>query len=142
MSYNIAHYSSILERFPMKIRSILFTFTTVLLLAGCGDPDARSKEKKANPTFMFWCFRKEIVSADYLVPAMRTTEAANYIQSRLKAVPGYESSSYDLSSHTITVDYKSSQVRKMNFEEAIAQSGFAVNHRPAYPKAKLPEGIK
>ena len=30
----------------------------------------------------------------------------------------------------------------MNIEEAIALSGFAVNGRPANPKAKIPEGIK
>jgi len=113
-----------------------------LLTAGCGDQEARAKEKKASPTFMFWCFRKEIVSDDYHVPGMKTEAAAQYLQAKMKTVPGYENSSYDLASNTLTVTYKSSTVRKMNFEEAIAMAGFKANNRPANPKAKVPEGIK
>jgi len=113
-----------------------------LLLSGCGDAAAKAREKKTKPTFMFWCFRKEIVSADYHVPQMTTPQSAAYIQSHLKAVPGYESSTYDLATTTLTVSYQSSTVRKMNFEEAIALSGFAVNGRPANPKAKIPAGVK
>lgn len=113
-----------------------------LLTAGCGDQEARAKEKKASPTFMFCCFRKEIVSDDYHVPGMKTETAAQYLQAKMKTVPGYESSSYDLASNTLTVTYKSSTVRKMNFEEAIAMAGFKANNRPANPKAKVPEGIK
>lgn len=124
-------------------RTLLFVLAAMALLSsGCGDNEARAKEKKASPTFMFWCFRKEIVSDDYHVPEMKTEAAAKYLQAKMKTVPGYEKSSYDLASNTLTVEYRSSTVRKMNFEEAIAQSGFKVNHRPANPKAKVPEGIK
>ena len=113
-----------------------------LLLAGCGDKAAKAKEKKANPTFMFWCFRKEIVSSEYQIPDMATAKATSYIQSRLKTIPGYENSSVDLTNRTMTVSYKSSTVRSMNFEEGIALAGFSVNGRPANPKAKIPEGVK
>ncbi|MDF7800760.1 hypothetical protein P4C99_14895 [Pontiellaceae bacterium B1224] len=126
----------------MKFSSIILLVSTAFILSGCGDEASQSAEKKADPTFMFWCFRKEIVSADYHIPDMKTEAAASYIQSRLKSVPGYTDSSYNLASRSMTVSYKSSTVRKMNFEEAIAQSGFAVNHRPAYPNAKIPAGVK
>lgn len=91
---------------------------------------------------MFWCFRQEIVSDDYHIPAMSTPAAATYLQQALKHLPGYVDSSYDLETRTLRINYKSSSSRKMNFEEAIAYGGFAVNNRPAYTKAKPPEGLK
>ena len=126
----------------MKKTVCLVLATSSLLLTGCGDQEAMAKEREANPTFMFWCFRKEIVSTDYHVPDMKTPQAAAYIQNRCKGVPGYESSSYDLDAQTLTVSYRSSTVRKMNFEEAIALAGFSVNGRPANPTAKIPQGVK
>ena len=120
-------------------KTILLTLTlSTILLGGCSD----KAEKEAKPTFMFWCFRKEIVSADYHVPDLKTEPAATYIQNHLKRVPGFVNSTYDLTAHTMTVSYASSTIRKMNIEEAIALAGFAVNDRPANPKAKIPEGIK
>ncbi|MDF7809038.1 hypothetical protein P4E94_16450 [Pontiellaceae bacterium B12219] len=126
----------------MKLRSILFTVAAAFTLAGCSDRDAHSAEEKSDPTFLFWCFRKEIVSADYTIPEMNTPAEAAFLQNRLKTIPGYVESTYNLSSHTMTVSYKSSTVRKMNFEEAIALSGFAVNNRPAYPNTNKPAGAK
>ncbi|WP_372795329.1 heavy-metal-associated domain-containing protein [Pontiella sp.] len=126
----------------MKLRTVFFSITALLMLSGCGDQETRTAEKNADPTFMFWCFRKEIVSDDYHIPDMKTEAAASYIRNRLKQVPGYVNSNFDLAAQTCTVEYKSSSVRKMNFEEAIALAGFAVNNRPANPKAKVPEGIK
>ena len=104
----------------------------LLLLSGCEE----SNEKKAKPTFMFWCFRKEIVSADYSIPDMNSPQIATYIQRHLKSIPGFVDSRVQMETHTLTVDYQSSVTRKMNFEEAIAQMGFRVNNRPANPKAK------
>jgi copper chaperone CopZ len=126
----------------MKLRSILFAAVAAFTLAGCSDTEIHSAEEESDPTFMFWCFRKEIVSTDYAVPEMNTSAEAIFLQNRLKTIPGFVESSYNLSSHTLTVSYKSSTVRKMNFEEAIAQSGFAVNHRPAYPNTNKPAGVK
>jgi hypothetical protein len=126
----------------MKLRSILFAAMAVLTLAGCSDKEAHSAEEESDPAFMFWCFRKEIVSTDYNVPDMDTQAKATFLQNRLKTIPGYVESTYNLSSHTMTVSYKSSTVRKMNFEEVIAQSGFAVNLRPAYPNPKNQAGTK
>ena len=117
---------------------LLAVAASSLLLGGCAD----KAEKDAKPTFMFWCFRKEIVSDEYHVPDMATPAAAAYIQNALKTVPGYVDSSYNLVTRTMTVRYKSSTVRKMNFEEAIALGGFSVNGRPAALNAKLPEGLK
>ncbi len=126
------------------MNKIIYTTLAIssLLISGCGDKEAKTKEKNSKPSFMFWCFRKEIVSTEYQVPDMKTKKAASYIQGQLKRIPGFESSSHDLENHTVTVAYKSSTVRSMNFEEGIALSGFSVNGRPADPKAKIPEGVK
>jgi len=119
------------------MKNVLVPLTVGILLAitGC------SKEKE-NPTFMFWNFRKEVVQSDYHIPDMTNPKAAAYIQHHLKRVPGYMDSSYDIGKRTMTVSYASSTIRKMNFEEAIANAGFAVNNRPANPNAKIPEGIE
>ena len=124
---------------------VLIALSTIALLAaGCSDGNAQTKGKKANPTFMFGCFRKEIVSSQYHVPEMATPAAATYLQSAIRSVPGYESSSTDLENRTLTISYYSSTVRKMNFEEAIALSGFSVNARPANPEGvkRIPAGVK
>lgn len=108
-----------------------------LIVTGCG-------EKKKNGevrTFMFWCFREEVVSSDYHIPDMTTPAIATYIQNQMKGVPGFESSRCDLSGRTLTISYQSSVTRKMNFEESIAIIGFSVNGRPANPKARIPAGV-
>lgn len=116
------------------------------LLCSCEDATARKKalqkEKKAKPTFLFWCFRKEIMDAEYHIPDMATPAAAAYLQNKIKGLPGLAGSSYDLETRILTVSYQSSTIREMNIEESIALAGFAVNNRPANPKAKLPEGLK
>ena len=122
----------------MRKTLLLAVAASSLLMGGCAD----KAEKGKKPTFMFWCFRKEIVSDEYHVPDMATPAAAAYLQNGLKILPGYVGSSYDLSSRTMTIHYKSSAIRKMNFEEAIALGGFSVNGRPAHPNPMLPEGLK
>ncbi len=122
----------------MRKTRLLAVAAFSFFLGGCSD----KAEKDANPTFMFWCFRKEIVSDEYHVPEMATPATAAYLQSGLKVVPGYVDSSYNIDKRTMTIRYQSSTVRKMNFEEAIALGGFSVNGRPANPNAKLPEGLK
>ena len=88
------------------------------------------------------CFRQEVQEAEYHIPAMATAETATYLQNKIKGIPGIEGSKYDLETHVLTVSYQSSTIRTMNIEETIALAGFAVNNRPANPKAKIPEGLK
>ena len=119
---------------------LLAVAASSLLTGGCADKE----EKEAKPTFMFWCFRKEIVSTEYHVPDMKTPAAAAYLQDRLKTLPGYVDSTYKLGDRILSVRYRSSEIRKMNIEEAIALAGFPVNNRPADPEAKqkiIEEGI-
>ena len=122
----------------MKKLLLLLLAVPALFVSGCSDKEA----KKDDPTFMFWCFRKEQVSDVYHIPEMKTQEAATYLRSRIKGVVGYVDSTVDLQANTMSITYNSSTIRKMNFEEAIAQAGFAVNNRPANPKAKVPAGLK
>lgn len=127
-----------------KTTLITFAIFSILVFSGCDDQEARTRGKKAKPTFMFWCYRNEIVSSTYHISDMTTPLAANFIQNKLKSIPGYVDSSYDLNARTLTVSYQSSTVRMMNFEEAIALAGFSVNNRPANPAAaeKIPNGVK
>ena len=126
----------------MKRIKPLFLALAATALVGCGDREDLDRERKANPTFMFFNFRKEIVSEDYHVPEMKTDATATYLQGRIKSVPGLVESQYNLDRNILTISYTSSGIRKMNFEEAIAQAGFAVNDRPARPNVKLPAGVK
>ncbi len=93
-------------------------------------------------SFSSGCFRQEVQVSKYSVPEMASPAAGAYLQNKLKGIPGVVSSSFDLGEHTFIVKYQSSTIRTMNIEEAIALSGFAVNGRPANPKAKLPKGLK
>ena len=112
-----------------------------LLLSGCSGDSPKKTEAK-HPGFMFWCFRQEKVASDYRIPDMNSEKVAAYLQGRVRSVPGYIGSSYDIETRTMRIEYSSSTIRSMNFEEAIALAGFSVNNRPANPKAKIPEGLK
>jgi len=114
----------------MKKILLIALAASSILLGGCTD----KAENKAKPTFMFWCFRKEIISTDYHVQNMKTTADASKIQNTLKRLPGYTDSSINLATSTVTVSYQSSTIRKMNIEEAIALAGFTVNERPGKKK--------
>lgn len=132
----------------MKQTIYLTLITFLILVSGCDEKEISKekkdalREKKANPAFMFWRFRKEIVSNTFKIPEMKTESAASYIVSRLRTIPGFVESSVNLSLQTMTITYRSSTVRKMNFEEAIALAGFSVNTRPASPNANIPKEIK
>ena len=88
------------------------------------------------------CFRAEEQVAVYHIPAMTSPAAESLLRARLKGLPGIENISADLQANTLTVTYQSSTIRKINIEETIAFSGFAVNNRPANPKAQLPKGLE
>jgi len=124
----------------MKALLFILVAGLTLITSGCGKQSAGENGK--SPAFMFWCFRKEVVSDTFHVPEMTTPTIATYLQNHLRAIPGFVSSRCNLEQRTLTVSYQSSVVRKMNFEEAIALSGFAVDDRPANPAAKIPEGVR
>jgi copper chaperone CopZ len=146
MIYSPALFSASTRTLLMKKTVLMIPAAAMAtcLLCACenkAEKQADLRESKTKPTFLFWCFRKEIVSSDYTIPEMSTPAAANYIKSRL-TLPGIEGAEVDLGTHTLTVRYQSSTIRKMNIEEAIALAGFTVNDRPANPAAHIPEGIK
>lgn len=126
----------------MKVSLFALLAGLMIMTSGCGEQPAGKNGGGDSPAFMFWCFRKEVVTDEYHVPEMSTPSIATYIQSRLRTIPGFESSRCDLERRTLSISYRSSLVRKMNFEEAIALSGFSANGRPADPTAKIPEGVQ
>jgi hypothetical protein len=121
----------------MKV--ILFALVSgMLMLTGCAESE---NSKAIDPTFLPGCFRKEVVSESFSIPEMDSPQKAAYLQQVIRLQPGYLDSRSDLANRTLTIDYASSQIRKMNFEEAIAQAGFSVNSRPAHPNATIPAGV-
>lgn len=126
----------------MKYTLSILLITVMTIGSGCSKNDRRAGEKDPDPAFMFWCFRKEVVTAEYHIPELETSAGATYLQNRIKGIPGYVENSCNLATHTMTIHFQSSTVRKMNFEEAIAMAGFSVNNRPAYPNVKIPAGVK
>ncbi len=115
----------------MKHSILGLLIVAMLATVGC---DKASKSDKS-PAFMFWCFRPENVSAEFVVPKMATTEDATLLHNRFKAIPGFVESRFDLDNKTVTVKYQSSVIRSMNFEEAISLAGYSANSRPAHATA-------
>jgi hypothetical protein len=129
----------IIFRKVLRMKALIFVLTAATLtLTGCSDS---KNSKTIDPSFLPGCFRKEIVSATFSIPEMDSPQKAAYLQQVIRVQPGYIDSRSDLEFHTLTIDYASSLIRKMNFEEAIALSGFSVNNRPASPTAKIPAGV-
>ncbi|HEY5621051.1 MAG TPA: hypothetical protein VIR77_00480 [Pontiella sp.] len=121
------------------MKTIIFVLAAgVLMLTGCSES---RDSKDIDPSFLPGCFRKETVSATFSIPEMDDPREAAYLQQVIKGQPGYVDSRSDLQNRTITIDYSSSLIRRMNFEEAIALAGFSVNGRPANPNAKIPAGV-
>ncbi len=108
---------------------------TLMFFSGCGR-DANS------PAFMFWCFRDEHVIGTYRVPDMKTPEDAACILSAIKRIDGHVDSSVNLDEGSVAVTYKSSIVRSMNFEEAIAMAGYHANLRPAASAVPKPKAVR
>ena len=111
----------------MKKILLLVLLSSTTFLTGCRD----ELEKKADPSFSFFCFRKEIVSKDFHVPDMKDQLTLQRLQHAFRSMPGYVKSEANFSNQTLTITYQSSAIRYMNFEEAIALNGFSVNSRPA-----------
>ncbi len=82
------------------------------------------------------CFRPDIRTVDYDVPAMGTTECVQIIQNALGAVDGILSARPDLQSHSIAVTYDSRKLSIKNIEFVISGSGFDVNDTQGRPEAK------
>lgn len=64
---------------------------------------------------------------------IRADQREAYIATQLHRI-GVVSCEYDLDERTVTIQYESSQLRKMNFEALIAHMGLAVNDRPSIPQ--------
>ncbi|MBU0678038.1 MAG: heavy-metal-associated domain-containing protein [Verrucomicrobia bacterium] len=90
------------------------------------------------------CFRQNVVSRNFTVPAMKTPECAAIIQDALSGVDGYVSSRPYVESRTITVTYNSRTVAGKNIELTIARAGFDVDDRGADQTArdKLPKACQ
>ena len=80
------------------------------------------------------CHRPEITTSIYSVPALDSEQKAEVLRKALanKLPTELEQVEIDVQSRTLTISFNERQCRKMNVEQVIAESGFAVNHRPAY----------
>lgn len=89
------------------------------------------------------CFRPEIQTSTYHIPALTNATVVAEIETTLKQMhPGGPDNSWiaaihaDLETCTLTVDYHSTYIRSINIEEKIAEMGLDINYRPANPAAK------
>jgi hypothetical protein len=82
------------------------------------------------------CFRQEVHTVDFTVPELTSQKEGDFLAPRIESLHGVAKAVPNLESNTLSVTYTNRYARMMNIEEAIALSGFDVNHRPANPTAK------
>jgi hypothetical protein len=80
------------------------------------------------------CHRPDTLTRTYHVPALDTPQKAKALHAALNAAIPNEISEVkvDLQARTLTATFNEQKCRTMNLEQLIAESGFAVNERPAY----------
>ena len=87
-----------------------------LLLSGC---------KENSPSFLFWCVRPEVVTKEIYIEkidnAVRQSIDANF-----KEMDGFISSSWNSNRDVLTISYKTSDVRYMNFIRILIRHGVKV----------------
>ena len=90
------------------------------------------------------CFRQDIKTVVYEVPAMGSPECVKIIQNALGSVDGLLSAKPDIANRTIAVTYDSQKLAIKNIEFVISGAGFDVNNTPgkAGPKEALPADCK
>ncbi|MAS97818.1 MAG: hypothetical protein ACJZ85_00500 [Pontiellaceae bacterium] len=88
---------------------LLLIFNSQLLITGC---------QKESPSFLFWCVRPELVTKEIYIEkiddAVKQSVDANF-----KKMDGFVSSSWNSNLDTLTITYKASEVRYMNFERVL-----------------------
>ncbi|MFC1467855.1 hypothetical protein ACFLQY_04100 [Verrucomicrobiota bacterium] len=94
------------------------------------------------PLIMFLvtgCHRPEIITSTYSVPGLDNEQKAATLRQALesKLTRELQQVEIDVQSRTLTVSFNEKLCRAMNVEQVIAETGFSVNHRPAFnPKRK------
>lgn len=90
------------------------------------------------------CFKEDIRTVVYDVPAMSGSECVKIIQNALGSVDGVLSARPDLVNRTIAVTYDSSKLGIKNIEYVISGAGFDVNNTEGRsgPKESLPAECK
>lgn len=78
------------------------------------------------------CHRPTHMTRTYSIPALDTQQKANALKNVLNTrfPNALQSIEADLQSRTVTITFDEQSCRTMNIEQLIAETGFAVNHRP------------
>ena len=88
---------------------LLLIFSIQLLLTGC---------QKESPSFLFWCIRPELVTKEIYVEKIDDSVKQS-VDANLKEMDGFISSSWNSNRDTLTITYKTSKARYMNFERIL-----------------------
>ena len=90
------------------------------------------------------CFRNDIRTVSYSVPAMGSPECVKIIQNAIGSIDGILYATPDLGARTIAVTYDSTKLAIKNIEFVISGAGFDVDNTPGkpQPKAKLPDNCR
>mgnify|MGYP003829141009 FL=1 len=90
------------------------------------------------------CWRQDIRTVGFSVPAMKSAECSKIIQDSLMAFEGILTAQPDLEQGVMYVTYDSKKLANVNVEHQIAALGFEVNTVPANAdaRAKLPAACR
>jgi hypothetical protein len=90
---------------------LLLIFSFQLLLTGC---------QKESPSFLFWCVRPELVTKEIYIEKIDDSVKRS-VDANFKEMDGFISSSWDPNRDSLTITYKASKARYMNFERVLIQ---------------------
>lgn len=90
------------------------------------------------------CWRQDIRTVGFSVPAMKSAECSKIIQDSLMAFEGIITAQPDFEQGLMVVTYDSKKLANVNVEHQIAALGFEVNSVPASAdaRARLPAGCR
>ena len=95
----------------LHILLLLIILSIQLLLTGC---------QKESPSFLFWCIRPELVTKEIYVEKIDDSVEQS-IDANFKEIDGFISSSWNPNRDILTITYKASKARYMNFERVLIQ---------------------
>ena len=93
----------------LHLLCLLLSLSFSLFITGC---------KKESPSFLFWCVRPELVTKEIYI-ANVDDAVKQSIDISFKKMDGFVSSTWDPNKNILTITYKSSEARYMNFERLL-----------------------
>ena len=100
----------------LPILWLLLIFNLQLLLTGC---------QRESPSFLFWCVRPELVTKEIYIEKIDDS-IKQLVDAHFKEMDGFISSSWNSNRNALTITYKASKARYMNFERVLIRQKLVV----------------